>query len=122
MLLDEIIDLATSDKQRLSVVLRKCLVLAQKLKNERLKAWANLELDGYKSVATIPEYRIFNASALGHLSGPFGSDATNVPIPPVLLREEDRYLATKVYLAQPVGSLHWSAIRVFVFCDRTRED
>ena len=46
-LLDEIIEDAVNDKVNLSVLLRKCLVLAHQLKNDKLKAWAEYELNGY---------------------------------------------------------------------------
>jgi hypothetical protein len=36
-LLDEIIDLSVKDDEKVSVLLRKCLVLAAKLKNDKLK-------------------------------------------------------------------------------------
>ena len=52
MLLDDIIELATDDKQPITVLLRKCLILASQLKNERLKAWANKELNGYRTMMT----------------------------------------------------------------------
>jgi hypothetical protein len=38
-LLDEIISLSTEDKDSVSVLLRKFLILAYQLKNERLKGW-----------------------------------------------------------------------------------
>jgi hypothetical protein len=47
MLLDEIIDLAVDSKQPVTALLRKCIVLAHQLKNERLRKWANEELNGY---------------------------------------------------------------------------
>jgi AbiTii len=56
-LVGEIVDLAVDDKTRLSVLLRKCLVLAHRLKNERLKAWAEKELDGYAADDALPDYR-----------------------------------------------------------------
>jgi len=46
-LLDDIITLAEDDRNSLPNLLRKCLRLASELKNERLKTWANQELDGY---------------------------------------------------------------------------
>ena len=56
-LVDEIIDLATDDKAPISVVLRKCLVLAHDLKNDRLKSWADNELNGYDRESDLPAYR-----------------------------------------------------------------
>jgi hypothetical protein len=44
-LLKEIIELATDNHTPLTVVLRKCLVLAYSLKNERLKTWVEKELE-----------------------------------------------------------------------------
>jgi hypothetical protein len=105
MLLDEIIELATDDKHKLSVVLRKCLVLAQKLKNDRLKQWANQELNGYSSIESLPDYRIFNAPALGDFVGMAGSSVKNYPLPAYLLKEEHKDWGNRVFLAQAVGAL-----------------
>lgn len=44
MLLDEIINLAVDDKQPITTLLRKCIVFAHQLRNERLRKWANEEL------------------------------------------------------------------------------
>jgi hypothetical protein len=42
----------------ISVLLRKCLVLAHQLKNDRLRSWVENELNGYAtSDAELPEYR-----------------------------------------------------------------
>ena len=48
-LLDEIIDLAAREQGSVATLLRKCLVLAHTLKNERLKTWAENELNGYRN-------------------------------------------------------------------------
>ena len=49
-LLDEIIDIAVDNKQPITTLLRKCIVLAHQL-NERLKVWSkNGELNGYSSI------------------------------------------------------------------------
>jgi AbiTii len=55
-LLGEIVDLAVEGETSLSVLLRKCLVLSHRLKNERLKAWAEKELDGYADDDALPDY------------------------------------------------------------------
>jgi hypothetical protein len=54
---DEIIDLAVDDKTPLPVLLRRCLVLAHDLKNERFKAWVEKELNGYQDADDLPDYR-----------------------------------------------------------------
>lgn len=55
MLLDDIINLATDDRQSITVLLRKCIVLPHQLKNERLNVWANKELNSYPSEKELPE-------------------------------------------------------------------
>ncbi len=104
MLLDDIIALATDNKQSIAVLLRKCLILAHQLKNERLKKWATLELNGYSSDHTLPDYRVTSAQAKGHFSGPFGSGWNNYPIPPAVLEKEHRKFALEVHLNQAISA------------------
>jgi hypothetical protein len=104
MLLDEIIELATDDKRSLAVLLRNCIVLGSKLKNDRLRTWANQELNGYQSKENLPEYRIANVGARGHFNGRFGAALKNYLIPPVSLEERHRELAETVYLLESVSS------------------
>lgn len=56
MPLDDIIDLATDNRQPITVLLRKCLILASQLKSERLKVWTNKELNGYDPDDSLPPY------------------------------------------------------------------
>ena len=62
-LLDDIIDLAASDTGSVATLLRKCLVLAHTLRNDRLLTWAENELNGYKCAESVPEYRKTSAPA-----------------------------------------------------------
>ncbi len=75
MLLDDIIELATNTGQSITVLLRKCVVLAHQIKNDRLKTWANKELSGYGDEDELPDYRVVSATATGHFSGWGGSQA-----------------------------------------------
>ena len=103
-LVDEIIDLAVDHKEPLADVLRKCVVLAYRLKNENLKTWVQKELDGYKGDDELPDYREISAGAKGLLLGPAGGAIQNQPIPPSILKKELRHFATSVKLTQPVAS------------------
>jgi hypothetical protein len=103
-LLDEIIGLAADGKQSLPDTLRKCLILGHELKNETLKAWARQELNGYDDATTVPEYRVLSAPAKGFFLGPFYAQYPSHMIPPVVLKEQHRVWATKVYLAQSVSA------------------
>lgn len=104
MLLNEIIDLATDDKQSITTLLRKCIVLSHQLKNDRLKKWANDELNGYNSTNNLPEYRAIPAPATGLYVGP-GWSRFEQGIPSIALEKEHRKLAEVVDIAQPVGTL-----------------
>jgi hypothetical protein len=75
-------------EQSLSGLLRKCLVLAHELKDERLKAWTNQELNGYPSTEGIPQYRTIHTGAYGYFAGSFGAALTNYPIPAAALEKE----------------------------------
>jgi len=103
MLLDDIIDLATNTSQSITVLLRKCVVLAHQIKNDRLKAWANKELSGYGDEDELPDYRVVSATATGHFSGWGGSQAT-LPIPPAALDKNHQRLATQVHLVQAIAT------------------
>ena len=104
MILDDIIALATDDTASLAVVLRKCLVLAHVLKNDRLKSWAQSELNGYEPDAELPDYRKSAAGAKGNFMGGFGAALNNFVIPPQLLDEGDRRYGQYVLLNQAVAS------------------
>ena len=104
MLLDDIVELATDNKQPITTLLRKCIVLAHQLKNERLKTWANEELNGYSSIDKLPEYRTLPAAATGLFIGP-GWARFQQGIPSAVLEKHHRKFAEIVYVAQPVGTL-----------------
>ncbi len=86
-LLDEIVDYAVDNKQPVSVLLRKCLVLAYQLKNDKLKNWVEKELDGYGLDDEIPEYRLTGAQAKGTFFGPFNAAIYEQPLPPSVLKK-----------------------------------
>jgi hypothetical protein len=103
-LLDDIINLAIDGKQPLLDILRKCLLLGHELKNDRLKTWANQELNGYEFGKDVPEYRIIPAPARGNFIGPFRAQYNGHVIPSVVLEEEHREFAERVYLLQSVSA------------------
>jgi AbiTii len=103
-LLDEIINAAVDSKQPLPDILRKCLLLGHELKNERLKQWANQELNGYSSGTEVPEYRIIEAEAKGNFSGPFHSSLRNWSVPSLALDEKHRDFGERLYLTQAVSA------------------
>jgi len=104
MLLDKIIELAADNQQPLTVILRQCVVLAYDLKNERLKAWANHELNGYYDTQEIPEYRIVVAPAIGTFSAGYYFPEVKRAIPSMGMDNEHRWAAEVVRLIEPVST------------------
>jgi hypothetical protein len=102
-LLDEIINIAIDTKQSLPVLLRKCLLLAYQLKNDRLKSWANQELNGYDPEQDLPDYRIIHVGAHANFNGGFGAAMRNWPIPPAVLEERHRDFSRRVELRQAIS-------------------
>jgi AbiTii-like protein len=109
--IDEIIEIATDNKHDIPVLLRKCLVLAYTLKNDRLKEWVDRELNGYSDVEELPEYRKVGTVALGFFVGPFHSTIADQPLNPGVLAAEHRHFATTAYLTQPIAAYDMSRSR-----------
>jgi hypothetical protein len=101
-LLDEIIEDAVNENTQLTALLRKCLILAHKLRNEKLKAWAENELNGYSDFEALPEYRKISISAVGSFSGPFGNALNDQPLQASALPKEYRHWAQSANLMQPL--------------------
>jgi len=81
-LLQEIIESAADPSISVSDFLRRCKTLSYRLGNESFKIWVDRELGGYPAGIDLPAYRTgFRGIVLAQLSGPFGSGASNVPVP-----------------------------------------
>lgn len=104
-LLRDIQNAAIDADVSIAVVLRKCKVLATRLAHEPFKNWVDQELDGYVSEAQVPDYRKVQVQSFGNFAGPFGSKATNIPIPPSSLPEEYREIARTAYILNGVAQL-----------------
>lgn len=55
----------------ISVILRKARVLAAQLESSELGTWASSELDGYKSIEALPDYRLLSTSVAGQWTNNF---------------------------------------------------
>ena len=92
--LDSSIDLADT--------LRKCKVLAARLKHQEFADWVAAELNGYATADALPGYRRMKSHSLGTFAIPGGGLAENVPIPRSCLPEEFRRFVTDLDFAQSV--------------------
>ncbi len=104
-LLREIQDAATNDTTDLGTVLRKCRILATRLKHDGLKDWTINELDGYGSPNNLPSYRVRQCHSLGNFFGPFGSKLENAPIPLSSIPNKIRNSLTQIRFQQSVAGL-----------------
>ena len=79
-LVDEIIDILSSDKGKLSDALIKTKVLLHQIGHKELVSWVNNELNGYPNSNSVPEYRIVPAQVLVNASN-LAYEVTAHPIP-----------------------------------------
>jgi len=103
-LLRDIQDAAVATNTDITALLRKCKILAARLGNSKFKEWIDYELNGYQTKDQLPKYRILHTKSFGVFCGPFGSGASNAPIPPLCLPKEFREYVTTSYLVAPISS------------------
>lgn len=89
----------------ISVVLRKCKILAARLGNEEFKLWVEHELNGYTSKEDLPEYRILKTESRGNFLG-IGWKANDMPIAPSSIPEEYREIVTTAYFMDAISYYH----------------
>ncbi|MCX6010844.1 MAG: hypothetical protein NT134_01025 [Chloroflexi bacterium] len=102
-LLREIQGAAIDANVDISVVLRKCKVLAARLGNEEFKLWVERELNGYTSKEDVPDYRILQVESFGFFGGIAGSSMNNAPIPPSAIPEKWKEFITTQYFTEPIS-------------------
>lgn len=89
----------------LSALLRKCMVLAARLRHPGFSEWVRSELNGYPDRESLPAYREFDSEAYGDFGGPFQSAIKNAPIPAVCVPEDLRELAFRETYLEGVSTL-----------------
>ncbi|MGA2268141.1 MAG: hypothetical protein ABSH44_06680 [Bryobacteraceae bacterium] len=104
-LLEDIQDAAVDGGSDLGALLRKCKVLAARLRSKPLEDWLLWESNGYPDGVSVPEYRVWSLQLKGHFAGPFGSGLRNAPIPLALLPERARKLYMSYECRQSVASI-----------------
>jgi len=100
----QIRDVAASSKGNLSDALLQCLVLADELEYAPLGGWANLELSGYQTLESLPDFRKTHSSLMGTLFE--GNRYTcGYTIPDLWIDEEYRENALTVYVYDGIYKL-----------------
>jgi len=103
-LLRDIQQAAVDPSVDVSYLLRKCKILAVRLKNPEFNKWVDQELNGYKDVDSLPDYRVFRVHSKGYFSGPGGSGLKNADIPLSCIEKKFRNQLEKSYCMQPIGA------------------
>ncbi len=84
--------------------LRKCLILAFELKNEKLKVWVEGELNGFARDGDVPDYRKVHLHSKGNFQGPGGAWIPKRPLPMVILDDRHRKILDPAILSGPLAS------------------
>lgn len=103
-IIDDIIDGAVDDSVGLSSLLRKCLVVADKLQNTALKTWIRGELYGYAEETELPDYRVLDVNAVGFFIGTMGRQIRDQPLPASVMAPEHRHWATTAEMREPIAA------------------
>ena len=104
-LLREIQAAAIDSGVDVTVLLRKCKVLAARLSYTSFKQWLGFELDGYPDAESLPPYRKLIVQSQGDFSGAYRSGLKNAPIPPSCLPEAFREGISTAYFMEPISYL-----------------
>lgn len=104
-LLRDIQQAAVDSSIPLSDLLRRCTLLAARLRNEELRSWVANELNGYNSKDELPPYRIANVISKGHFSGPFQSGLRNANIPLFCLPSDFQAMLSHTYIQSGIAAL-----------------
>lgn len=102
--LEDIVAASVDAAVSVSVLLRKCLVLADELRNEVFRDWLLNELKGYKNHESLPDYRVIKVQAKGLFLGPFGSQIRDQGIPSGAIDPRHRWWATTAYLMDGIAA------------------
>jgi len=105
-LLNDIECAATTSVEPLADVLRRCKILAARLKLPELEAWVASELGGYAEGAALPGYRVVSTPlSRGTLSASSGRQLKNAPLPVANLPAEHQRALTEHGLRQSISTL-----------------
>lgn len=97
---------ATDPAHSTSDLLRKCQILAFRLRHEPFKQWVAHELNGYPDDAVLPSYRgPFQADLKADTHGAFGSGVRNIGVPDWSIPDDVREEVKGMAFYQGVGTL-----------------
>ena len=106
-LINEILNDINDINVDISIILRKCKIVATQLGNDEAKVWAERELNGYENKEDLPNYRILQMESYGDFMG-IAYQIKNRQIPSSCIPKEYREFVTTSYLMQPIS--HYASL------------
>ncbi|WP_034160374.1 AbiTii domain-containing protein [Sphingomonas sp. ERG5] len=100
----DIVDGAIDDNVKLATLLRKLLIVGERLQNDELKTWVLHELNGYDGDDQLPPYRQMNISAKGVFVSIVGQ-MNDQPLQASVMQKEHQWWATSASLLGTIASL-----------------
>jgi hypothetical protein len=102
LLIDEIIQLLSTDQGSITEALLKTKILLHKIGHRELVEWVNEELNGYGEGKTVPSYRIIRANVVGNLVN-MTIRASDHPIPIGHLTDDEREMLETIPIRQSLA-------------------
>lgn len=107
-LIDEIIEILSSEKPSLENALIKAQVLAHRLGELELRAWVDAELKGYGAASELPPYRVLSISVMGTITNGVYT-YNDHPLPLAHLGKELRERFETSRITQSIAVIeHWA--------------
>lgn len=103
-LIEEIIEMLSSDSPNLNNALFKTKVLMHKLGEKELVSWVDAELSGYPNIESLPEYRVLPVTVLGNFSN-MAYRYSEQPLPLMHLDKKLRKNLETTHLTQSIAVL-----------------
>lgn len=104
-LIDEIIEILSSEESNLKTALLKTKVLLHKLGEKEILDWVDSELRGYQSIDSLPSYRMVNVSVLGNISN-MAYRQTNQVLPMMHLDKSIREKLDTSFLIESIAVIN----------------
>lgn len=102
-LLNDIQAAAISNTTDVPTLLRMCKLLAARISHDQFASWVDLELNGYSTVESLPDYRIVSVNSYGSFIGTFAK-AARLQIPVSVLPSEIQDRFRVAYLASGISA------------------
>ncbi|MYB75874.1 MAG: hypothetical protein F4X83_01985 [Chloroflexi bacterium] len=104
-LINEIQEATVDSSIDLPTLLRKCRLLAARMRNQGLAQWADYELNRSPSIESLPSYRTLGAQSFGDFYDSLGNGMKNAPIPSYSVPSEVREFITSHSFLAGVGEI-----------------